>query len=239
MNDFFILPVFPDLIFVQKSSYNFHTQNKLVTKTMEVKKVKGKVILFSALALLMLFAAASPVFAGFPKHGTFTQIIVSGVGPKSSPGTTWTKGDIEYIVNAFGYDYIYGAPWGNSLTSSGPYSLELNTVSYTGWGVGYTVDTYSCGTIKGVLFLEFKGLGYFTYTGPSFQIATLDGANGLWVTSGVTYFGLLYNVWAVKQGVSGYLNGIVLTERSTGLLILAGTLAGHDLAVDTVTYNFP
>jgi hypothetical protein len=202
-----------------------------------VKKVKGKVILFSALALVMLFAAA-PVFACPPKHGTFTQIIVGGEGPKSSPGITWTKGDIEYIVNAYGYDYLYGAPWGNSITSSGPYSLELNTVSYTGKGIAYTVDTYSCGTIKGIIFLEFNGLGYFTYTGPSFQIATLDGANGMWVTPG-TYFGLLYNSWAVKQGVSGYLNGVVTRETATCLLILSGPLAGHDLVVSTVTYNFP
>jgi len=195
-----------------------------------------KVLLLLPLAFLMLFAGAAPAFAGFPTHGSFGQIITS-VG-LSGVGTTITKGNTEYGFNMADTDFIY-APLsflGNSISSGDTLSWELNTVSFTGYGVMMTTDVYASGMVKGVGTFEFDGIGAFVYSGPSFGPVVVGGVS-VTVTPG-TYFGLLMSGSAVKHGVSASLKDYMTYEPWTGVDILAGPLAGVGLVVNTVNYNF-
>jgi hypothetical protein len=197
-----------------------------------VKKIAVAVL---ALALLMTFAAA-PVFAAPPTRGTFSQGIVQvGVTPSKS----FLTGDIEHERGGTSASYIYGSPWGNSLSGTGgtQTTLQLNMVTFTGGSTGKTFDTYTAGVTVGTINNKFTGIGPYTYMGPTFTF-DLPGKSGA-VTNGETYFGILFTGFGVKHGVSGDLKGLETMERYTGVLILAGPLTGVVLVDNTVTYKLP
>ena len=198
-----------------------------------------------ALALLMTFAAV-PVFAKPPfccastcktiKRGTFNQGIVQ---VEVSPGKSWMTDDVLHVRGGISASYLYGAPWGNSLSGTGGklIALELNTVTATGYSWGPVYDTYAAGRTVGIIYNKFTGFGPYTYMGPTFSF-TLSGISGT-VTHGDTYFGILFTGFGVKYGVSGALKGLKTMDTYTGVLIEAGPLAGVVLIDNTVTYKLP
>jgi hypothetical protein len=134
--------------------------------------------------------------------------------------------------------YVYGSPWGNSLSGSGTtIYFKLDTVSLTGKSIDTVVDTYAKGTVVGVVFNEINGAGSYTYLGPTFTF-TLDGKSGT-ITQGATYIGGLISGFAIKHGISGELKGLSTVESYTGVNIKVGPLAGVILIDNTVTYRLP
>jgi len=182
----------------------------------------------------MLFAAAAPVFACSPENGTFTQYIF---GITTNPGTARTEGNVQCVTDFSFISYLYGAPWGNSISSLMKGCYEINTVSLTGNMVAFAVDTYAKGTIQGVIIDKFDGLGMYTYNGPTLTFA-LNGVTYT-VTQGMVVFGLLDNSFAFKHGTTGWLRGVSTTETTEGVTIVAGPLAGLGIETAAVTYCFP
>jgi hypothetical protein len=182
----------------------------------------------------MMFAAV-PVFAAPPTRGTFSQGLVQ---IDVSPGESWWTGDILHVRGGTSASYLYGAPWGNSLSGGGTgTTFRLNFVTFTGGSGGKTFDTYDAGMVVGTINNKFTGAGPYTYMGPTFSF-TLPGKSGT-VTHGDTYFGILFTGFGVKHGVSGALKGLETMERYTGVLIQVGPLAGVILVDNTVTYKLP
>jgi hypothetical protein len=187
------------------------------------------------LALLMTFAAV-PVFAAPPTRGTFSQGIVQ-VGV--TPGKSFLTEDIEHERGGTSASYIYGSPWGNSLSGTGGTgtTFQLNIVTFTGGSTGKTYDIYAAGVTVGTINNKFTGIGLYPYMGPSFSF-DLAGRSGT-VTNGETFFGILFTGFGAKHGVSGDLKGLETMETYTGVLILAGPLTGVVLVDNTVTYKLP
>lgn len=202
-----------------------------------MREVNKKVlVMVLAFALLMLFSAVAPVFAAPPTRGTFSQGIVQVA---DTPGESWVTGDILHRRSFTSVSYLYGAPWGNSLSGTGSTgtTFQLNTVTLTGGSVGKTFDTYAAGIVVGTINNKFVGAGPYTYMGPTFSF-TLPGISGT-VTNGATYVGLLFTGFGVKHGVSGDLKGLETMEKYTGVAIQVGPLAGVLLVDNTVTYKLP
>jgi hypothetical protein len=195
------------------------------------KKVLGIAVVLMAVAML-----ATPVFAAPPTRGTFSQCIVEVT---VSPGESFMTGDIGHTRGATTASYLYGAPWGNSLTDSGgtTTTLQVNHVTFTGRQIIKTHETYATGTSMGTVNAEIVGIGLYTYMGPTFSF-DLPGVSGT-VTQGATYFGILVEGFGVKHGVSGDLKGLKTMETFTGVAILAGPLTGVSLVDNAVMYKLP
>jgi hypothetical protein len=203
----------------------------------EVKTVKGKtvIVLLSTLVVLMLLVAASPVFAYIPEHGTFTQGITQVT---TSPGTTVTIGNMQFSTGSVASAYLFGAPWGNSISSTVICIFsQMNTQTYVGNSVYKTTDVYAKGVVEGVLYPKTTGVGYYTYNGPTFSFS-LAGMSGTW-THGATYFGVLGSGFAYKHGVSGALKGLQTYETFTFAFVISGPNAGALLVDNTVNYWLP
>jgi hypothetical protein len=204
----------------------------------EVKDLRRKLILICPLVILMMIMFIAPVLAcGERQHqrGTFEQGILQY---NTSPGTQWTTGNILHMKNGTSISYVYGSPWGNSLSGTGKtISFELDTVSLKGNSVSTAVDTYAGGTVKGMVFANMNGTGPYTYLGPTFSF-TLDGKTGI-VTHGATYIGALINGFAVKHGTDGNLKGLWTWETFTGVNVKVGPLAGVIIIDNTVDYKLP
>ena len=159
--------------------------------------MKGKmvIVLISTLVVLMLLVAASPALAYIPEHGTFTQGITQVT---TSPGTTVTIGDMQYSTGSVASAYLFGAPWGNSISSTVICIFsQMNTQTYAGNGVYKSTDVYAKGVVEGILITKTTGIGYYTYNGPTFSFS-LPGISGTW-THGATYFGVLGSAVAISM----------------------------------------
>jgi len=200
--------------------------------------LKRKAILLCSLALLIMLAAVSPVLAcGYREceRGTFTQGIAQ---VNTSPGTQWMTGNILHMKGGTSISYVYGSPWGNSLSGSGTTTyFKLDTVSLTGRTVSTVVDTYAKGTVLGTIFANLNGAGPYTYLGPTFTF-TLDGKTGT-INQGAIYIGGLISGFAIKHGVNGDLKGLNTMETFTGVNIQVGPLAGIIVIDNTVNYVLP
>jgi len=197
--------------------------------------VKKFAVVVLALALIVTVAAV-PVFAAPPTRGTFSQGIVQ-VGVTS--GKSFMTDNIRHERDGTSASYLYGAPWGNSLSGTGgtQTTLQLNMVTFTGGSTGKTFDSYTAGVTVGIINNKFTGIGPYTYNGPTFSF-NLPGISGS-VTNGETYFGILFTGFGVKHGISGDLKGLETMETYTGVLLLAGPLTGVVLVDNTVTYKLP
>jgi len=195
-----------------------------------------RAILLSSLAILMLFASIAPVFGCREREwerGTFTQGIVQF---NTSSGAQWMTGNILHAIGGSAISYVYGSPWGNSLSGSGTtVYFELDTVSLIGRSVDTVVDTYAKGTVVGTIFNKINGAGPYTYFGPTFTF-NLDGKTGT-ITQGATYVGGLISGFATKYGISGDLKGLRTIETYTGVNIKVGPLAGVIVIDNTVSYQ--
>lgn len=195
--------------------------------------MKKRIFLTLTLVAAILVLAVPPVFATKPTMGTFTQGIVQ---VSVSPPDKFTTGDIVHASGGTSNSYMYGAPWGNSISSvSTSITQQYSTVTHVGSTIGHTVDTYAAGVVEGRVNAKLLGLGSYTYTGSSFSFS-VGGRTGQ-VVSGATYFGVLLSGNTVKHGISGELDGLVMHESATGVIIVAGPLAGLNLVASIVTYK--
>jgi hypothetical protein len=203
----------------------------------EVKNLRQKLIWVTLAFLMMLMFVAPTLACGTRQHerGTFQQGIVQ---INTSPGAQSTTGDILHMKNGASVSYVYGSPWGNSLSGNGKtIAFTLNTTSLKGNSVSSVVDTYDAGTVKGMVFTNMNGTGAYIYLGPTFTF-TLDGKTGT-VTHGSAYIGVLLNGFAVKHGVNGDLRGLQTWETFTGVNVKVGPLAGVIIIDNTVDYRLP
>ena len=184
--------------------------------------------------MMLMFVA--PVFACREtqrERGTFEQGIVQ---VNTSPGTQWTTGNILHMKGGASISYVYGSPWGTSLSGTGKtIAFELDTVSLKGYSVSSIVDTYAAGTVKGMVFASMNGAGQYIYLGPTFTF-TLDGKTET-ITNGATYIGALLNGFAIKYGTDGSLRGLQTWETFTGVNVKVGPLAGVIIIDNTVNYK--
>jgi hypothetical protein len=182
----------------------------------------------------VLTAIAMPAFAQ-PIRGTFTQGIVQ---INVNPGVSFMTDNILHSRDGNSVSYLYGAPWGNSISGTGVLvSLVLNTSNGIGRNVAQVVDTFATGTVEGTTHSDSIGRGVYTYDGPTFTF-TLNGRTGT-ITNGAVYTGGLFSGFAVKHGVSGDLKGLETMETYTGVNVMVGPLAGVIIIDNTVTYKLP
>jgi hypothetical protein len=180
---------------------------------------------------------ATPVFAAPPIRGTFSQVVVQvGVTP---PDKAFVTAHINHKSGSYSASYIYGPPWGNSLSGTGgaQKTSMLNLDTFTGMSLVKTASIFAAGTTKGTVNVKFNGFSLYTYTGPSFTF-DLPGISSS-VTNGETYFGILLTGFAVKHGVSGDLKGLETMEQGAGVFIFDGPLYGVVIFETTVTYKRP
>jgi hypothetical protein len=177
-----------------------------------------------------MISAAMPVFA--TRWQTFKEGIVShGV----VEGKLWDTGDIRHCQDAVSIGYIYGTPWGNTLSCEYTLDWNIDLSKITGTAQAHTVDTYEEGTLEGTIRARFVGVGWYTYNGPTFSFVLGDRSGTF--TSGTRYFGLIYEASAVKYGTSGALDGVLTRETATGLFfVLEGPYEGLGITESTVTY---
>lgn len=181
---------------------------------------------------LLLWAVIVPVLAAPPLKGDFNRIIIQ---VDVNPGSQFLSDDILHIRGATSEASYYGAPWGDSVSSIGAASVNLNTITSTGEAILHTTEVYESGTVKGTVNAKLIGAGPYKYEGPtiSFSVGGITGT----VEHGATYIGGLIQGTAQHHGVSGDLKGLVFTEQTNGVNIQVGDLAGVHLLESSGTYK--
>jgi hypothetical protein len=180
-------------------------------RTREVIEVNGRISVSAmlVLAMLIILSAVAPAVTAKPKLG-YTS---GSVGVPASTGREWTSDDgIMHARDAKVNHYYYGAPWGYGTGESiGVWNLNVN--DWTGNGISHAVDTYAGGTIEGITNYQYIGFGDFIYAGPTF---TYDGVT---VSPGDKFRGLLLSGIGVKHGTSGALEGLQIRSTFTAVSI--------------------
>lgn len=176
---------------------------------MEVKKVKGKAIVFSLLAFLMLFAFASAL-ASVKACNCVPVTEYSLTSGTTTGGKTWTVNDVTYTV-------------GQSVTLDTNLLIGSSTTPITGTSYNICDSTYNSvtGTFKGVYCADwwypsvdggFKGIVIAIYYGDTMPTPTPP---------------LVFSFYAVLQGYGSFA-GTVLTfnvvKQSWFDIYVAGTL---------------
>ena len=196
------------------------------------KKILGVFVILFVIAIL-----ATPVFAVPPTRGAFSQVTVQvGVSP---PDKMFVTNDINHERGAYSAAYVYGAPWGNSLSGSGTTQItsQLNLVTLTGMTLNKIANIYEAGKTIGTVNAKFTGIGVYTYKGDTFTF-DLPGMSGT-ITHDETYIGFLLTGLVVEHGISGDLKGFEAKGRGTGVYILDGDLTGVVVFENTGTYKLP
>ncbi len=184
--------------------------------------MKGKIILISALATLMLLSIVVPTFAlTQPEMGTFELGVIEFT---INPGEQLLTGNILHIRNGVSEAGLAGIPWGDPITANETVlTTQIDITTGIGSATSHTVDVYPTGTVIGTVQTKINGVGFWTYPGPTFSFTS----NGMTATviHGETYFGLIITTIAVKHGISGDLIGLVDREDGTAVIPLTGPFA--------------
>ena len=185
--------------------------------------MKGKIALIAlALGLLMLFAAAAPAMACPTERGTYARWEIA---IHTSPGTEVVTDGVLHVQGETGSITAFGAPWGPETIVVTNQNYELDLTTYTGHGSYTFVGTFATGTVEGIAFFSFSGLGAYTYNGPDIS------AYGHTATTGSTYPGVLTSDVTLDHGTSGALKGLNEITCDKGVapndiyLIFGGTTA--------------
>lgn len=174
--------------------------------------MKGKTVLISSLAILMLFGIIAPVVASPPEMGTFTM---GALEVTTDPGEQFPTNNILHMRNGVAAMGVSELPWGTPLTSTERViRSELDITTGLGSATSKTEDVYANGVVVGSVETSLNGLGYWTYLGPEISFM------GRTLTTGQTFFGLLMSGTAVKHGVSGELKGLETRETFTSVHLL-------------------
>ena len=186
--------------------------------------MKGKVILFSALALVMLFAAA-PVFACPPKCFSFTAGSVVVPNP-SVPGKIIPTKNGEIGLGTGAVDYTYASIFGYGVANEKDwFYLNTNPSSpayLTGSGVATIISSIS----KALDIYTFDGLSPWTYTGPTFTYSgpTCDAAvHGAAITTGEVFYSVLATGTGTVHYTSGPLAGENAVDTWAGVSFIDGS----------------
>jgi hypothetical protein len=166
------------------------------------------------------------------------NFVAIGHSDPSNPGTAAMKGNVTCVVGAGSAGVDYGYPWGKARHYQ-VNNYDLNLTSYTGSVVGWVEKTFRKGTLELVATAEFKGLGNFTYHGPTVTVTGKDAQNNsirVKVTDGMQFFGLLNAGGANGCGVINR-RLVTVSEEISGVTILGGPLNGFGLIVGTGTYT--
>ena len=172
--------------------------------------MKKKVALIAlALSLLMLFAAAAPVMAYYPKP-CFSFTLGEVIVPTYPPPTVIPTNSGEFVLGYHSIDFGYSILGYQVFNEEDWFYQNLKT--YTGYGV----DIITSSSSEEHDAYTINGPSLWTYTGPTF-----------------TYEGPTYNEWISGAGISTGEPFIGLLITGTGSIhFTSGPLAG-ETAVDT------
>jgi len=186
------------------------------------KKVK---LIVLVLGLLMLFAAAAPVFAYDPKpHFSFTQGQWAVANP-SVPGTITIKNNVETIIGSESTDYRYSSMFGY-LQFNEILNYQINVVTLTGFGFGTATKASAMGSNRVELYTwTFNGLGPYTYEGPTFSVGPTT------YYTGEQFYGVLTKGCGTFMFTSGTRAG------ETGWLTFAGCYPTAGWGISSWTYS--
>ena len=152
----------------------------------------------------------------------------------TNPGEQFLTGNILHIRNSVGVAGWSELPWGKPVTATERViTTQADITTGIGSATSETVDVYTNGIVQGTVHTELEGVGFWTYPGPDLSF------EGVSITTGQTFFGLLMNIIATKHGVSGELKGLKTKETATGVIMIDpdnGTLLGVNYTYATGTY---
>jgi hypothetical protein len=173
--------------------------------------------LAGTILVLAMFLAVAPALASQPK-GTYTfgEIDIT----TTPPTQTFTGPNIVHNRGSESINYMFGAPWGNSITPgivTGIANLNLETV--TGEGLSHFVDSYPTGTMEGSTAWKVVGAGMWIYQGPTMTAAGMTIVHGVTLLIGIGFEGTFVGhgtdgLDGVKW--SGEYQGVVLVDLQTG-----------------------
>jgi hypothetical protein len=198
---------------------------------------KKIIVLVSAFAILLLFAAVGPALAIQPKL-TFNNINI-GYPDLNQPGTRFTKDNVLHIRDSGSVGQVLGSPWG-IITSTGTGNDEIYLSSYTGSGVSHGAYTCAAGSYEGAGVFEFTGIALYTYHGQSFTATTNTGGTFI-VSEGTKFLGIIFTgTWCGHGIMEG--KGFQMRVVFEGVVIITYPgnhgLDGDSLLTGTTTYWF-
>jgi len=197
-----------------------------------MKKLRVLVVVY--VALLMLFAAVAPAFAGQPKLA-FNNTNFAYPDP-NNPGTQFIKDNILHQRNQGSVMQVIDSPWGVITTTSNIGNNEIDLTSLTGSGVSKSYWTCSAGSYDGAGQVEFTGYGFWVYHGVSFTVTTNSGGTFA-VDNGELFAGIIFTGQFVGKGtINNEAMQMRVTFTGVAILDLPGLQAGfnHDLSGDTI-----
>jgi hypothetical protein len=176
--------------------------------------MKIRILLVSALALFMLLGAVAPAMACKPKL-TYTFGEIDFPDPEH-PGTQfYYPATVLHIRGSGALNYMFGAPWGYSLTPGHVVSnvnIDLsNPAAPTGTGIAFFVDSYPTGKMIGATAFKIVGAGAVVYAGPDIIV----GGQTLY-KAGDLLIGSIFKGTAAGCGRGG-LDGIRWSGEYTGV----------------------
>ena len=178
--------------------------------------MKKKVLLISlALCLLMLFAVAAPVMAYDPKPDPSLVVGIVSAPNLSIPPTVIPTLNGEIVLGLHITDYAYSTILG-SATGNEEDWYQLNV----GTSIGSGVDTIVTAISSEHDVYTFNGLGYWTYTGPTFTYKGPScgaAVNGAVITTGKVLHGLLVTGIGTIHFTSGPLAGVTTVDTWAGV----------------------
>jgi hypothetical protein len=195
-------------------------------------------LLITTIALLvMLLASVAPAMACKTKT-TYTFGEIDFPDP-AHPGTQfYSPAGVLHVRDSGALNYMFGAPWGYSLTPghvTSNVNVDLrNPASVTGKGLAHFVDSYPTGTMVGTTPFKITGAGALVYNGPDIIVdsKTLYKAGDLLI-------GSLFEGTVVGYGRGG-LEGIHWSGEyvGVGLIDLAtGTPTGVNVIWGQATFR--
>jgi hypothetical protein len=202
--------------------------------------MKTKIVLISALAIIILLAAVAPVMASQPKLAFNNTNI--GYPDPNIPGNQFIKDNILHVRNQGSVMQVVESPWGVITTTSNLGNNELSLTSFTGSGVSHSSWTCSAGSYEGTGQYKFTGLDVWVFEGTPFT-ATTNAGGTYYVDKGTMFFGIIFTGQFVGHGI---IDGKSMQMRVafTGLLIIDYPpffdydLNGDSILTGTTTYWF-
>jgi hypothetical protein len=201
----------------------------VITKTSgEVKNVNRKLIFVPMIVLFMLLSVTAPVFA-WNSVKSYSYGIISVA---TSPGSVYVDANnVEHVKGATLDATLFGTAWGTgSVIVTQNVVLDLNT--YTGHIFLTSTITFGTGAAAAVGFLNFNGLGTFTYSGPTIS------AYGITAHNGDKFSGVLFSGTVVRYGTGGALKGLYEISQSYHGVSITISGVKYSIVNDEGIYRF-
>jgi hypothetical protein len=177
--------------------------------------------LVTTLALLiMLLTSVAPAMASQPKT-TYTFGEIDFPDPAHLGTQFYSAPNLLHTRDSGALNYMFGAPWGSSLTPghvTSNVNVDLrNMEAVTGTGLAHFVDSYPTGTMVGTTSFKIVGAGALFYNGPDIIV----NSETLY-TAGDLLIGSIFEGTVVGHGEGG-LDGIHWSGDYMGVGLIDGT----------------